>query len=296
MRKVAIAVTLTASVLGLGACSSDKDNSEAVVETSAGDISKEDFYQELKDTSGEEVLQQLVTEKVLSDKYDVDEKDVDKEVKKVKDQLGDQFEMALQQQGFGDEDAFRKVIHLSLLQEAAVSEDVKVSDKQLKEEYKRKNTEIDAQHILVEDEKTAKEVKKKLDDGGDFAKLAKEYSTDGSAEDGGKLGYFSAGEMVPEFEDAAYAMKKGEISDPVQSEHGFHIIKVNDKRDKKESIGKFEDVKDDLRREILNKEMDPTEAQAKIAKLIKDAKVDVKIKEYKDMFKTGEEEEAKAKG
>lgn len=296
MKKVAIAVTLTAGVLSLGACSSDKAESEVVVETSAGNITKEDFYQELKDTYGDAVLQQMVTEEVLSDKYKVDDKEVDEQVKTAKDQLGDQFEMALQQQGIKDEDAFRKVIRLGLLQEAAVSEDVEISDKQLKELYERKNTEIDAQHILVADEETAKEVKKKLDDDGDFAKLAKEYSTDGSAEDGGKLGYFSAGEMVPEFEDAAYAMKKGEISEPVQTQHGFHIIKVNDIRKKEESIGKFEDVKEDLRREILNKEMDPTEAQAKIAKLIEDAKVDVKIKEYKDMFKKEDKKETEAKG
>lgn len=296
MKKVAIAVTLTAGVLSLGACSSDKAESEVVVETSAGNITKEDFYQELKDTYGDAVLQQMVTEEVLSDKYKVDDKEVDEQVKTAKDQLGDQFEMALQQQGIKDEDAFRKVIRLGLLQEAAVSEDVEISDKQLKELYERKNTEIDAQHILVADEETAKEVKKKLDDDGDFAKLAKEYSTDSSAEDGGKLGYFSAGEMVPEFEDAAYAMKKGEISEPVQTQHGFHIIKVNDIRKKEESIGKFEDVKEDLRREILNKEMDPTEAQAKIAKLIEDAKVDVKIKEYKDMFKKEDKKETEAKG
>src|SRR5690625_6598495 len=87
-------------------------------------------------------------------------------------------------------------------------------------------TEIKAQHIVVEDEDTAKEVKEKLDDGEDFAKLAEEYSTDESnKDDGGKLGYFSVGEMDPAFEDAAYGMKKGEVSDPVQSQFGFHIIK-----------------------------------------------------------------------
>jgi foldase protein PrsA len=285
MKKVAIAVTLSASILALGACSSDKADSEVVVKSKAGDITKEEFYNELKDRYGEEVLQEMVTTDVLEDKYEVSDKEVDAEVDKVKDQLGDQFDMALQQQGFDDEEAFRKVLRVSLLQEAAVTEGEKVDEDRLKEAYKRKNTEIDASHILVEDEDTAKEVKKKLDDGGDFAKLAKEYSTDKeSAKDGGKLGYFSADDMVPEFEDAAYSMKKGEISDPVQSQHGFHIIKVNDKRDKKESIGKYEDVKDDLKREILTKEMDPAKAQEKIQKIMDEAKIDVKIKEYEDLF------------
>ncbi|MBM7601697.1 foldase protein PrsA [Virgibacillus halotolerans] len=293
MKKVAIAVTLSASILALGACSSDKADSEVVVKTDAGDITKEEFYNELKDRYGEEVLQEMVTTEVLNDKYEVSDKEVDAEVEKVKDQLGDQFDMALQQQGFEDEEAFRKVLRISLLQEAAVTEGEKVDEDRLKEEYDRKNTEIDASHILVEDEDTAKEVKKKLDDGGDFAKLAKEYSSDGSAEEGGKLGYFSAGDMVPEFEDAAYDMKKGEISDPVQTENGFHIIKINDIRDKEESIGKYEDVKDDLKREILSKEMDPAKAQEKIQKVMDEAKIDVKIKEYKDLFKQEEDVEAK---
>lgn len=294
MKKTAIAVTLTAGILTLAACSSDKADPDVVVESKAGDITKEDFYQQLKEQYGEEVLQQMVTEEVLNDKYDIDDKEVDKELKKVKEQLGDQFEMALMQEGIEDEDAFRKLLRTSLLQEAAVSDGVEISDDQLKEEYDRKNTEIDAQHILVEDEDTAKEVKKKLDDGEDFAKMVKEYSTDEeSAKDEGKLGYFADGDMLPEFFDAAYDMKKGDISDPVQSQYGFHIIKLNDKREKEESIGKFEDMKDDLRREIINKDLDQEEAQKKIQKIMDDAKVDVKIKEYKDMFK---KEDTEAKG
>ncbi|WP_077317863.1 peptidylprolyl isomerase [Virgibacillus proomii] len=281
MKKTAIAVTLAASVLALGACSSDD---EAVVKTDSGDVTKEEFYEALKDRHGESVLQELVTMEVLGDKYDVSDDDVDKEIKKMKDQLGDQYDAVIQQQ-FGSEDAMRNIIKISLLQEEAISEDVKIKEDEIKELYDRKNTEIKAQHILVEDEKKAKEVKKKLDDGGDFNKLAKEYSTDGSAEKGGDLGFFSAGQMVPEFEDAAYSMKKGEVSDPVKSQHGYHIIKVNDKREKKEKLGKYEDVKEDLRRELLTQKMDPVKAQEKIDKILQDANIDVKIKKYKDMFK-----------
>lgn len=291
MKKTAIAVTLTAGLFTLTACSSGDD--EAVVKTNAGDVTKEEFYQELKDRYGEKILQEMVTIEVLEDKYDVSDDKVDEEIKKMKDQLGDQFDAAVQQQ-FGSEDALRSVIKISLLQEAAVSEDVDIKEEELKDLYERKNTEIKAQHILVEDEKTAKEVKKKVDDGGDFAKLAKEYSTDtGSAEQGGDLGYFSSGQMVPEFEDAAYSMKKGEISDPVKTQHGYHIIKVNDIRDKEESIGKYEDVKEDLRRELLSQKMDATKAQEKIDNILKDADIEVKIDKYKDMFEKEEAKESK---
>ncbi|MBU8566899.1 peptidylprolyl isomerase [Virgibacillus pantothenticus] len=298
MKKTAIAVTLAVSVLALGACSSGDD--EAVVETKAGNVTKEEFYEALKDRHGEKVLQELVTMEVLGDKYDVSDDQVDEEIKKMKDQLGDQYDMAIEQQ-FGSEDELRNIIKISLLQEEAIAEDVKIKEEELKQLYDRKNTEVKAQHILVEDEKTAKEVKKKLDDGKGFSDLAKEYSTDdGSAKKGGDLGYFSAGQMVPEFEDAAYSMKKNEISDPVKTQHGFHIIKVNDKREKEEKLGKFEDVKEDLRRELLTKKMDPAKMQEKINKLIQDANVDVKIDKYKDIFKQNEEkkdaEDTEAKG
>lgn len=285
MKKIAMAAALTAGVFTLTACSSDKSDPDVVVESKAGDISKADFYEELKDRYGDEVLEELVTTKVLEDKYDVSDEEVDEEVEKVKDELGDQFEMVLQQQGFGDEESFRNVLRVSLLQEAALGEDVEIDDKEIEEQYERMKTEIKAQHILVDDKDTAKEVKEKLDNGEDFDKLAEEYSTDeASKDDGGKLGYFTVGEMDPAFEDAAYDMKKGEISDPLQTQNGFHIIKVNDKRETEEDIGSLEDNEEDIRRSLISEKVDPMEAQEKISKLLEDAKVDVKIEEFEDMF------------
>ncbi len=95
-------------------------------------------------------------------------------------------------------------------------------------------TEIRASHILVATEEEAKEIIKQLDGGADFAAMAKEKSTDPSAkQNGGDLGYFTAGDMVPEFSQAVLAMEKGESSKaPVKSQFGWHVIKLVDKRPK----------------------------------------------------------------
>src|SRR5699024_1232496 len=141
------------------------------------------------------------------------------------------------------------------------------------------NTEVEARHILVEDEDEAKDIKKKLDDGEDFAKLAKEHSVDeGSAEEGGNVGFFSVGSMVAEFEDAAFTMDKGELSDPVQSDFGFHIIEVLDVKESDEDIGSFEDNEDEIRRKIAEQKVDQEKAAEKIDKMIEDADANIKIK------------------
>ena len=105
--------------------------------------------------------------------------------------------------------------------------------------------EIQARHILVATEDKAKELAENIGKGADFAQLAKENSTDpGSKDNGGMLGYFSKGQMVPEFEKAAFELKAGELSKPVKSQFGWHIIKVDDRRQKKPPT--FEEVKDRL--------------------------------------------------
>lgn len=294
MKKLAMAALVTASALTLAACSSD--DSEAVVETSAGNITKDEFYEELKDRYGEDVLTELVTVKVLEDKYEVTDKMVEQEIEKAKEQFGENFEMVLQQSGFASEEEYADVLYVSLLQEQALAEDIEVTDEEIEKRYDRSKVEIDAQHILVADEETAKEVKSKLDDGEDFGELAAEYSMDGSAQDEGNLGYFTAGDMVAEFENAAYDMEAGDVSEPVETEHGFHIIKVNEKRDVEEDIGKLEDVKDDIRREIQISKMDMSQASAKIDSLIQESDVKVNIEDFKDLFESTDKKEEEAQG
>lgn len=87
------------------------------------------------------------------------------------------------------------------------------------------SNKISAQHILVDQKFEAEDLLKKIDQGEDFEKLAKDYSNCGSASDGGNLGEFSKGMMVPSFEKAAFGLEVGQVSEPVQTQFGFHIIK-----------------------------------------------------------------------
>jgi peptidyl-prolyl cis-trans isomerase C len=91
--------------------------------------------------------------------------------------------------------------------------------------------EYSAAHILVPDEQTAKDLKAQIDGGADFAELAKANSTDGSAANGGDLGWFGVGMMVKPFEDAVVAMKPGEVAGPIETQFGWHLIKLNETRD-----------------------------------------------------------------
>jgi len=112
-----------------------------------------------------------------------------------------------------------------------------VTDDEVKARYEKEvaaippQEEVHARHILVKTEDEAKAVIAELDGGKDFAELAKEKSTDPSKSDGGDLGYFKKGQMVPEFEAAAFGLEKGQYTKtPVKSQFGFHVIKVEDKR------------------------------------------------------------------
>src|SRR5271167_4403149 len=127
--------------------------------------------------------------------------------------------------------------------------------------------EVHARHILVESEDEAKAVKAELDKGADFAELAKKKSKDPGASDGGDLGFFTKDQMVPEFSAVAFALEPGKISDPVKSQFGWHIIKVEEKRNRKPPD--FDQVTSQIETYVTRK------AQADyVAKLRESAKVE----------------------
>jgi peptidyl-prolyl cis-trans isomerase C len=130
--------------------------------------------------------------------------------------------------------------------------------------------EVHARHILVENEADAKAIVADLKKGGDFAAIAKAKSKDpGSKDNGGDLGYFTKDQMVPEFAEVAFKLDKGQISDPVKTQFGWHVIKVEDKR--KKPVPPFDQVKDQIETYVQRKAqaemINKLRAEAKIEKM-----------------------------
>ena len=164
-----------------------------------------------------------------------------------------------------------------------------VTDEEVKARYEKeiaslpKQEEVHARHILVKTEDEAKAIIKDLDAGKDFAEIAKEKSTDGSKSDGGDLGYFTKGRMVPEFEKAAFALKPGEYTKtPVKTQFGFHVIKVEDTRTAPPP--KYDDVKDQVRQLVM---------RDKYLALISKAKAETKVEIMDEDLRKGYEDVSK---
>jgi len=149
----------------------------------------------------------------------------------------------------------------------------------------RQPGEVMASHILIkvdakadaskkaEARKKIENIQKKLKEGGDFAALAKEFSEGPSGVKGGDLGYFKRGQMVKPFEDAAFALKPGEVSDIVETRFGYHLIKVIDK--KPEKVIAFADVKDKLQLYIKRQKI-----QGQVNQYIEELKGKAKIERF----------------
>lgn len=138
---------------------------------------------------------------------------------------------------------------LNVLYQKEVVEKVNLTDDDLMDYYKSLGEEVRARHILVKDKSLADSLYEAIKSGADFAELAEKFSEDpGSKKKGGDLGFFTRGRMVKEFEDAAFALDVGEVSKPVKTQFGWHIIKLEEKR--KRNQLPFEQQKDKLRQQL----------------------------------------------
>ncbi|MFZ5862757.1 MAG: peptidylprolyl isomerase [Nitrospirota bacterium] len=163
------------------------------------------------------------------------------------------------------EDLRRQVLVQATLKKVA---DADVTDEKVKayyEAHKDEFRQVRASHILVETEEQAKDAKKRVTEGGDFATVAKELSTDPSAkENGGDLGFFQKDQMVKPFAERAFALKADEISDPVKTEFGYHIIKVMETKDAVAFDGLDPQALMGIKQSVLAKRIEELKGRAKV--------------------------------
>lgn len=256
-----IAIVLIATTLltfTLSSNSSKKEEETTVALVNNEKITKDELYDYLVKANGQQALNALIVDKIIvleakSQNVNITEEDIQNETDKMVENMGGEeaFNNALQYSGISKED-LKENIETNLSIKKLLEPEISITEKEQKKYFEEnketfnQQEEVKARHILVKTKETALEVEEKLAAGEDFEKLAKEYSTDtGSSENGGDLGFFGRGKMVPEFEEAAFSLEVGKISSPVKTEHGYHIIKVEDKKEAKEA--NYEDSKEDIK-------------------------------------------------
>ena len=175
---------------------------------------------------------------------------------------GEMFYLDAVENGFENDEEFIKGLEEtkhSLLQRYAIQkllQDIKVTEDEMKQNYNDNKSqyiipeEVTARHILVNKEEECNKAKEEIEGGLDFSEAAKKYSTCPSKDQGGNLGSFSRGRMVPEFEKAAFELEIGQVSEPVKTQFGYHLIVVDSKKDSTEKS--YEESAEQIRQKLVN--------------------------------------------
>lgn len=239
---------------------------EVVAKVNNVEITKEELYEQLVAQNGEAALNALIAEKIMlaeveKNNITVLDEEIQKNIDEMTEYYGGEDEMnnALTDYNMTMDD-MKENITTNLQLKKILEPYITIEDQEIEEYFNANKAYLDeaeqvkASHILVDTKELADEVKGKLDGGAEFAELAKEYSTDTSnSQNGGSLGYFGKGEMVAEFENTAFSMSVGEVSEPVQTSFGYHIIKVEDHKEAKEAT--FDEFKDDIKETLFQEKM-----------------------------------------
>jgi peptidyl-prolyl cis-trans isomerase C len=178
------------------------------------------------------------------------------------------FYLDAKEKGYENDEAFKSELEKmksSYLKQYSISKllsNIKVDEKEIENYYEQNNQmfknpeSVKASHILVDSEEKAQEISKEIEDGLSFEAAAEKYSSCPSKSAGGDLGFFTRGQMVPEFENAAFQAEVGQTGKPVKTQFGYHIIKVMDKTSP--SAKSLDEVRDQIRQQLLADKQEST--------------------------------------
>jgi foldase protein PrsA len=257
-----------------------------------GKITVEDFYNEAKkEQSNQSLVRNMIIYKVFENAYGdkVTDKQIDKEYKKQEKQLGDSFESQLQSAGYTKK-SYKEYLKQSLAFQEGLKAHVKITDKDIKAAWDSFHPEVTARIILASSEDEAKEIKKQLDDKGDFAKIAKEKSQDSTTKkDGGEIKFDSQSTTVPsEVKEAAFKLKDGEVSDVITAmdsstyQSSYYIVKMEKNSSKGNDMDKY---KKELKQIAEDTKMaDQTFSSEVISKELKKANVKIKDDSFENIL------------
>lgn len=292
------------STVALAACSTGSSDGSSAVATGDGvEVTNEELQAELKSTYGNTVLQELIMEEVFVNEVGDDrakelKEEATTEVETLIAAYGgeDEFNTVLASSGFSDREDYEHQVYYYKLMSESVSKYIEVTDEEIQTAYDDYTPSFTASHILVEDEKTANDLIAQLDDGADFAELATENSTDtASAEKGGSLGEVNADSGLDEtFFAAAQELAEGEYTTtPVETDFGYHIIKMDEKPEK----GSLEDETEQLKESIIAEKLtDSTLVAGIVSDIMTAHNIDIKDDDLKtaldDVIITEEEQES----
>lgn len=294
MLRAVAALGTAALCVSLAACASGGSGGGDVAAVNGQKISRADFDRKLESSpAARQTLTQLVQQDLI-DQYAKDKNvtvtqaEIDKDEADIKGKYPPgQFENILKQQGLTEQDV-QNILRQQLVLKKAVASQVKVSDADVKAFYDKNHAQFDkpeqvrARHILVADQGKANEVLGKLKAGGSWDALAKQYSTDPSTKDkGGELGFFGRGQMVPQFQDAAFGAKVGQIVGPVKSPFGYHVIQVEEKKPATKAT--YASVQKQIRDQLTSQQQSQ-QIPAFLQQLRSTAKIEVYDDRYKDAF------------
>lgn len=292
------------STVALAACSTGSSDGSSAVATGDGvEVTNEELQAELKSTYGNTVLQELIMEEVFVNEVSDDrakelKEEATTEVETLIAAYGgeDEFNTVLASSGFSDREDYEHQVYYYKLMSESVSKYIEVTDEEIQTAYDDYTPSFTVSHILVDDEKTANDLIAQLDDGADFAELATENSTDtASAEKGGSLGEVNADSGLDEtFFAAAQELAEGEYTTtPVETDFGYHIIKMDEKPEK----GSLEDETEQLKESIIAEKLtDSTLVAGIVSDIMTAHNIDIKDDDLKtaldDVIITEEEQES----